>query len=846
MTENGEIRTIRKNTMTVKIPSLCLFSLFIAFEACAARDHGSWRKTLHEKAMNFERDTSERHNILGTYPSIVRIVPPTHYVDPSLGGWRTFVDTGELPPGWTIDHGTTGSSNIAHSSSWTGCLLTAEAFRVAFLRDSVGTDHPDYKLAHARASEVIGGLRILTLVSGQPGYLARGIARGHGISYEERAGVGTRDLWKQGAGKYSHLRYRGGPSHHNYDHVFRGLGIYHFVAADDAQKGAIRDIVRDMSNWAHLENDMRVMHDDGVRESTVLIGGWRGTEGTTEPSGGSLMATTGLKIAYTITGNKKVETLYNKWVDRLGYRDPERTGKSIMGPPRGNYDDTDHLLGDLYLLNLIEKDPDLLRFYRKCVRDSWQLHKDEKMAWFNFIYRAVLGDGHGDPDGSLWNLQTFPTCRLFKPQMNSIRTDIEFVTRDGRKEALHPLPVYERRSDNEYEWKGSPFGLDGWHSRIVSVVEVSPIDPYVQFAADTSGNAYVSLSKGELWHGMKGLPQVNDFQFSPDYAGIAFAATSDGIYRTLDGGRTWAKVFDRPVLRLKLNHHNTNILYAVGTHGIYRSTDLGEQQMGTVWRDISAPAPSEDACFAVDLSGNSPALYMLTPDGIYTRGADQPEWQAPQRQTRSRGFGTFDPVGGKPLWLRVDDTTLGRLFRAVSGRSRRGTSTLISVSDDGGATWSPVLRKLDPLVKWGTGVGETTDLTYDEMRKLRAYAAEFSMDDLRVDAHNPNRWYGRMESGVAITEDAGRTWRKSSQGLDIPRVNALWTSRSSDEVYVGTPAGLYVSRDGGQTWQDTTLILQCEGAERQEISGIGYLAAYWMARYHNFIDDRTAHAEWWK
>lgn len=837
---------IRKDAMTMRILFLCLFSLLIVFEVCAARDHNSWRRTLHEKAVVFERDTAERHNILGTYPSSVRIVPPTHYVDPSLGGWRTFVDTGELPPGWTFDHGTTGPSNIAHSSSWTGCLLTAEAFRVAFLRDSVGTDHPDYKVARARASEIIGGFRILTLVSGQPGYLARGIALGHGISYEERAGVGTRDLWKQGVGEYSHVRYRGGPSHHNYDQVFRGLGIYYFVAADDAQKDAIRDIVRDMSNWAHLENDMRVMHDDGVRESTVLIGGWRGMEGTAGPSGGSLMATTGLKIAYTITGNKQVEALYDKWVERLGYRNPKRTGKSIMGAPRENYDDTDHLLGDLYLLNLIEKDPKLLRFYRKCVRDSWQAHRDERMSWFNFIYRAVLGDEYGDPNGSLWNLQTFPTCRLFKPQMNSIRTDIEFVTRDGRKEALHPLPVYERKSDNEYEWKGSPFGLDGWQSRIVSVVEVSPIDPYIQFAADTSGNAYVSLSKGKLWHGMRGLSRVNDFQFSPDYPGIAFAATANGVYRTLNGGRTWTKAFDRPALRLKLAPHNTHIVYAVGIYGIYRSTDLGEREMGTVWRDISAPAPSKDACFAVDLKGDSPTLYMLTPDGVYTRADGQLEWQAPQRQTRPRGFGTFNPVGGKPMWLRVDSTVPNRLFRAVSGRFGRGTSTLISVSDNGGASWSPVLRKLDRLVKWGTGVGKTSDLSYGEMRKLMTYAAEFSMDDLRVDARNPNRWYGRMESGVAITEDAGRTWRKSSQGLDIPRVKTLWTSRSSDDVYVGTPAGLYVSHDAGATWQDTTLILQFEGTEREEIGGIGYLAAYWMARYHNFIDDRTANAEWWK
>jgi hypothetical protein len=153
----------------------------------------------------------------------------------------------------------------------------------------------EYREAYARADEIIGSLRILTLVSGQPGYLARGFALGHGVSYEERAGAGTRDLWQQGAGDYAHLRYRGGPSHHNYDHVFRGLGTYYFLAADDAQKEKIRQIVRDISHWAHLHDNMVVRHADGERESTVLIGGWRGLEGKDRPSGGSLMALTTVK-----------------------------------------------------------------------------------------------------------------------------------------------------------------------------------------------------------------------------------------------------------------------------------------------------------------------------------------------------------------------------------------------------------------------------------------------------------------------------------------------------------------------------------------------------------------------
>ncbi len=821
--------------------------LLLCGYAEAYRDHGSWKKTLHEKAVYFAKNTEERHNIEGTYPSSVRLLPPNHYVDPKLGGWKTLVETGELPPGWTFDQGTTGDSNIAHTSSWTGNLLTGEAFHVAYLRDTLGTDHPEYKAAYDRASEIIQGLRILTLVSGVPGYLARGIAYGHGASYAERMGGGDLDLWAQGVGEYKHFRYRGGPSHHNHDQVFHGLGMYYFVAADEAQKEAIREIVTDMSNWAHLSHDMRVMHTDGERESTVLIGGWRGMDGDKEPSGGSLMAITGLKVAAMITGNEKVKALHDEWVDRLGFRDPKRTEKSIMGPTRGNYDDTDHLLPDLYLLNLIEEDPELRRFYKKCMNDGWETHKEDKVSWFNFLCRAVLGDECSDPEASIWNLQTFPICRIFQPQMNSIREDIEIVVgSNGRKEAADPLPVYQRSFDNEYEWKGSPYAADGWTSRIVSVVEVSPLDPYVQFAADTSGSGYWSVDAGELWHPMGSLPRVNDFLFSPDYTATAFAATDSGIYRTVNGGRGWGRVSSHPATRLKIDPKNSQILYAEGPRGVYKSIDLGWRKIGTAWKQLTDPSLPADVAFTIDLSGEVATLFMLTSEGVATRSEHDSEWNVPAPPKRPRGFGDFLPVGGHPLWIRADETKQGRLFRSVNVDIEGGRKPFLSVSEDGGKTWSPVLKRLDELFEWVAGTGETADITNEEMSELIAYAESFPIRDIQVDSKNLERWYGLMESGVAVTEDGGKSWTVSKEGLDIPSVQALWKPRESDDLYAGTPAGLYISRDGAKTWQDTSLILQFPGVGREEIGGAAYIQAYWLGRYEGFITDEEANRVWWE
>ncbi len=154
---------MKKQTTLVLAISLLWMS-----EAHANRDRDSWKKPLHDKAVSLEKQIRQRHDIVGSYPSMVLLVPPKHYAGSQQGAWKKLIDTGMLPPGWIVDHGTTGVSNIAHTSSWTGCYLTGQAFCVAFMKEKYGADSPQYREASARASELIHALRVLTLVTGQP------------------------------------------------------------------------------------------------------------------------------------------------------------------------------------------------------------------------------------------------------------------------------------------------------------------------------------------------------------------------------------------------------------------------------------------------------------------------------------------------------------------------------------------------------------------------------------------------------------------------------------------------------------------------------------------------------
>ena len=48
-------------------------------------------------------------------------------------------------------------------------------------------------------------------------------------------------------------------------------------------------------------------------------------------------------------------------------------------------------------------------------------------------------------------------------------------------------------------------------------------------------------------------------------------------------------------------------------------------------------------------------------------------------------------------------------------------------------------------------------------------------------------------------------WKESEEGFNIPLGRSLFVSRYSDWIFAGTPGGLYISKDGGGTWQDGNL-----------------------------------------
>jgi hypothetical protein len=744
-----------------------------------------WSVPLKEKAAVFEKNILKNHWIDGLYPSIVEV--------PLDGG--------------PVDQSTTGYSNIAHSVCWTANYLTGQAYRYAFTKDAKVRRH---------AGRVLQAMVRCMKITGVKGLQARGYVYGHGDSYEEREGSAKSEAWHQGVGRYSNLRWRGDPSHHNYSDSIHGYAAYYDLAADEKQKELIGKAVHDLVGyWAFNDGFIR-KHDGSV--STHILGI---TDGRT-PNLRTVMAAAGLKAAHHITGDDAFDDEYQKLVEQFGFRKWEEFPQRMR--KRQGHDDAEHVFGHLDNLFRQETDPELLGFYRKVLAALWQNHKDDRQSLFSYIYVSLVPDC---PDRdralreALWTLRTWPTNRAFRPRMNSIRPDIEIV--DGV--ASRPLPMYESPWDNEYQWKASLYKLDGWMSRQIVSLATPVEDPMVVFAADEGGDLYKSIDGGANWRQVaQSLGRKVNFVAGSRRISTLFAGCADGFYLSTTGGQRWSRL---PVPReagtptsLFVDRTNENLIYAVGENGAYRSVDHGERWLGTRWESLTESLPPSDEHF-FSVGGSPTRAYAMLDGTVYSSQGDG-RWQ-------EGGFAGI-PEYGRPLpFLVMDPFNPGLLYTAVRVSYEGLALNIVFRSEDGGASWNNGLPRL--YTKYVARYQSGWDFADDLRGELYGLTVASGPDMPLLAA---------TSMGVMRSEDGGESWSPSNHGLRIPVARSVHVPPGSGSAYAGTPGGLYRSGDGGNTWHDSNLILTFRSNIPREVGAAGFVDAYWMARYHGFISEDQA------
>jgi len=264
------------------------------------------------------------------------------------------------------------------------------------------------------------------------------------------------------------------------------------------------------------------------------------------------------------------------------------------------------------------------------------------------------------------------------------------------------------------------------------------------------------------------------------------AAYGDGIYKSLDGGKSWTNMGLRQsehISQIYVDPANSlNVLVAAqgplwnagGDRGLYQTTDGGEN-----WGKIL----DVDEFTGI----NEFVVNPDNPDHIIATSVQ-------------RGRHVWGIVGGGPGSAMYKTTDGGINWRVVESGIPTGDKGRIGL---GMAPSNPqIVYAIVFAEDDGSGFYRSTDFgeSWEKQSDRMSNDAQY-YNEITVDPKNPDRVFS-VDTFTWITEDGGKSWQRL--GFERRHVDdhAVWIDpEMTEHVYLGGDGGIYESWDRGQTWR---------------------------------------------
>ena len=261
-------------------------------------------------------------------------------------------------------------------------------------------------------------------------------------------------------------------------------------------------------------------------------------------------------------------------------------------------------------------------------------------------------------------------------------------------------------------------------------------------------------------------------------------ARGDGVYRSLDGGKSWKNMGlknSEHIGKILIHPHNENIVYvaaqgplwnAGGDRGLYKSMDGGENWEKIL--DISEHTGVSDL-----------AMDPRNPDVIY----------ASSYQRRRHVFTLVNggpesaihkSTDGGKSWKKITKGLpggdLGRIGLALSPANPDYLYAIVEAANSGG-----FYRSTDRGESW---------------KKMSSYVANSPQyyQEIIADPLDENRVYS-MDTYSRYTNNGGKSWTRISVQSRHVDDHALWIyPKDTKHLLIGGDGGLYESFNRGKTW----------------------------------------------
>ncbi|BCM89218.1 xyloglucanase [Abditibacteriota bacterium] len=409
-------------------------------------------------------------------------------------------------------------------------------------------------------------------------------------------------------------------------------------------------------------------------------------------------------------------------------------------------------------------------------------------------------------------------------------------------------------------WHSCFIGGGGYQQNVLFTSNPNVVYDYMDvggaFRSDDGGKSWRMLGAGLKGAG-SGVTNVRDLSVNPRDPDDVLVAVGDtwapieGVFRSRDGGKSWQKMVaaqfygnqdfrwaGRNLARSPLDPDR--VLVVSGGDGAFLSSDGG-----TTWKPCG-------------LEGIYPTDVKWGRDGKTVWVCAQTEKIGYRGQQTDLRGGLFRSDDGGTTWKTISDKapsevlqdpqTLARWWGIWDGHS-------IQTSSDGGTTWlaaSDGLPQIEADENISTGTSEKAfgalgvgpnflltasnrgtfyrlDLPSSTWKKLETpqvreiYEGQpwgsrmqpgtwphfgAALSSISVDPHNPQRWFFTDWFAIYRSEDAGKSWDLSIDGIEATVIHTLRSAPDDPaRIHLGmADNGYFFSTDGGTRFEKTQIM----------------------------------------